>query len=74
MWERTLTGPVPREQPAARLTIWREGKPSRAELVVVGSQMTLAGKAYEVLAIDSPAKATGTVALRQGGFATTRAR
>lgn len=67
LWERSLAGPdgVVRLQPSAQLSIWREGEPSRNELVVVGTRVTLGNVSYEVVMIDMPPNAPGSIALRR---------
>lgn len=67
LWERSLAGPdgVVRKQPSAQLSIWREGEPSRHELVVVGTRLTLGGVSYEVVMIDLPPHEPGSIALRR---------
>ncbi len=69
LWERSLAGPdgVVRTQPAGRLSIWKDSEPGRDELVVVGTRITIGGVVYEVVMIDCPAKAPGSIALRKAG-------
>ena len=67
VWQRKFAGPdrIPREQMSARLTVWREGEPAHAVIVVVGGRVAIAGVAYEVLEITAPSSKVGSVVLRR---------
>jgi hypothetical protein len=62
IWARNINGKM---QPAAQLSLWKDGKDGPHLTVVVGSTFDLDGETYEVIEIDNPDGRTGSIAVRK---------